>query len=134
MTVQQPMVAAAKPKRRALSKKTRFEVFKRDRFACQYCGAHPPGVLLHVDHVVAVAEGGTNDMDNLVTACEPCNLGKGARDIGVAPKGLEEKAKETQEREAQLAGFQAIFEAKRPRGAGSMKRRGVSLRFCSGSA
>ena len=59
--------------RKGISKKTRFDVFKRDLFACQYCGAHPPGVLLHVDHIVAVASGGTNDKDNLVTACQPCN-------------------------------------------------------------
>lgn len=102
-------------KRTALSKKTRFDVFKRDVFTCQYCGAHPPGVLLHVDHILAVAKGGTNAIDNLVTACEPCNLGKGARLLQVAPQSLAEKAKETQEREAQLLGYQAIFEAKRER-------------------
>lgn len=44
--------------RKAISKKTRFEVFKRDRFTCQYCGATPPGVLLHIDHIHPVAEGG----------------------------------------------------------------------------
>lgn len=36
--------------RKSLSKKTRFEVFKRDSFECQYCGAHPPSTILHVDH------------------------------------------------------------------------------------
>lgn len=101
--------------RKALSKKLRFEVFKRDAFACQYCGAHPPGVLLHVDHIVPVAAGGKNEMDNLVTACEPCNLGKGARDLRVIPQSLAEKARETQEREAQLKGYQEILEAKRQR-------------------
>ncbi len=102
-------------KRKALSKKTRFEVFKRDRFTCQYCGAHPPGVLLHVDHIVAVAAGGQNDLDNLITACEPCNLGKGARDLSVAPQSLDDKAKQTAEREAQLLGYQAVMESKRTR-------------------
>jgi len=109
------VTADAKPKRRAISKKTRFEVFKRDAFACQYCGAHPPGALLHVDHILAVAAGGTNVIDNLITACAPCNLGKGARDLKAAPQSLADKAKEVQEREAQLAGYQAIFEAKRQR-------------------
>ena len=112
----------AKPKRRAISTKTRFEVFKRDGFKCQYCGATPPGVLLHVDHILAVAAGGTNAMDNLVTACQPCNLGKGARDLKVAPQSLAEKAKEAAEREAQLAGFQVILEAKRQRLAGEVWR------------
>ena len=106
---------SAKPKRKGLSKKTRFDVFKRDQFACQYCGAHPPSVLLHVDHIVAVAAGGLNSIDNLVTACEPCNLGKGARPLQVAPQTLADKATATQEREAQLLGYQAIFEARRTR-------------------
>lgn len=101
--------------RKAISKRVRFEVFKRDAFACQYCGAHPPGVLLHVDHILAVANGGTNAMDNLVTSCLPCNLGKGARDLNVVPQSLAEKAKETAEREAQLAGYQTILAAKRER-------------------
>lgn len=46
--------------RKAISKKTRFDVFKRDGFTCQYCGAHPPEVVLHIDHIIAVAEGGTS--------------------------------------------------------------------------
>lgn len=101
-----------KPKRRALSATTRFNVFKRDGFTCQYCGAHPPGVLLHVDHVLAVAAGGTNAIDNLVTACEPCNLGKGARDLKVVPQSLKSKAKEAAEREKQLVAYQRLLEAK----------------------
>lgn len=66
-------------KRKALSKNTRFEVFKRDLFTCQYCGAKSPDVLLHVDHVHPVAEGGDNSFTNLVTSCVDCNAGKGAR-------------------------------------------------------
>lgn len=65
--------------RKPISKKTRFEVFKRDRFTCQYCGRKAPDVLLHVDHIHPVKEGGTNDITNLITACSDCNLGKGAR-------------------------------------------------------
>jgi hypothetical protein len=105
----------AASKRRAMSQKTRFEVFKRDKFTCQYCGAHPPGVLLHVDHILAVAAGGGNQMDNLITACAPCNLGKGARDLSVAPQSMADRAAETKEREEQLQGYQQIFEAKRKR-------------------
>ena len=37
------------------------------------------GVRLHVDHVVPVSKGGQDKMDNLVTACEECNVGKAAR-------------------------------------------------------
>lgn len=101
--------------RKGLSKRIRFEVFKRDGFECNYCGAHPPGVLLHVDHIVAVANGGENDMDNLVTACESCNQGKGARELNVVPQSLDEKAALVVEREAQLAGYHAVMEARRDR-------------------
>lgn len=66
-------------KRKAISKTVRFEVFKRDRFTCQYCGEKAPDVVLHVDHILAVANGGTNDILNLVTSCAGCNGGKGAR-------------------------------------------------------
>lgn len=68
-------------KRKGLSKKTRFEVFKRDKFTCQYCGKSAPYVVLEVDHIVPVAEGGDDDMLNLVTACFDCNRGKGARQL-----------------------------------------------------
>jgi hypothetical protein len=71
-----------KTKRVNPSKKLRFDVFKRDRFTCQYCGAQPPGVVLEVDHIHPVVEGGKTSIDNLITACEPCNRGKGKRVLG----------------------------------------------------
>lgn len=110
----EPMVAPA-PKRKAVSAGSRFEIFKRDRFTCQYCGPHPPGVLLHVDHIVAVASGGTNDLHNLVTACEPCNLGKGARALGHRKPSLKDQSAQTKERERQLAGYQKLMSAQRER-------------------
>lgn len=64
--------------KRSVSKKLRFEVLKRDKFQCQYCGAKAPDALLHVDHIEPVASGGSNDIVNLVSACAGCNLGKGA--------------------------------------------------------
>lgn len=102
-------------KRKAISKKVRFEIFKRDGFICQYCGAHPPAAVLHVDHIVAVAAGGSNETDNLITSCQPCNIGKGARDISVAPQALKDRAAEIAEREEQLRGYQEICEAQRER-------------------
>jgi len=57
----------------------RFFVFQRDRFTCQYCGAKAPDFTLHIDHITPVSRGGTSDAVNLITACEPCNLGKGAK-------------------------------------------------------
>lgn len=108
-------MAGTSSKRVGLSKKTRFDVFKRDGFKCMYCGAHPPSVLLHVDHVVPVAAGGKNDLDNLITACEPCNLGKGARDLNNVPQAWSDRAAEIQERERQIAGYEAAMSARRER-------------------
>jgi excisionase family DNA binding protein len=62
--------------RRAVPARRRFQVLQRDNFTCQYCGATPPGAVLHVDHKVPVVMGGTNDTGNLITACSDCNLGK----------------------------------------------------------
>lgn len=67
--------------RKPLSKKIRFEVFKRDHFTCQYCGQMAPDVILEADHVVPVAEGGTDDLVNLITSCRDCNRGKGKRKL-----------------------------------------------------
>jgi 5-methylcytosine-specific restriction endonuclease McrA len=53
---------------------TRFNVFLRDRFTCQYCGAHDE---LTFDHVVPRSRGGRTTWDNVVAACAPCNLRKG---------------------------------------------------------
>lgn len=63
-------------KRKPIPKSVRFEVFKRDRFTCQYCGDKAPEVILHVDHIHPVSDGGENEIMNLVTACAACNQGK----------------------------------------------------------
>lgn len=91
-------------KRKGLSKKTRFEVFKRDSFTCQYCGAQAPDVVLRVDHINPVAGGGDNDILNLITACEPCNQGKGARTLDDNSVIAKQKAQldELNERREQL--------------------------------
>lgn len=102
-------------KRKQISKKTRFEVFKRDAFLCQYCGRHPPEVVLVVDHINPVARGGENDTDNLATACEDCNQGKSDRQLSAVSKSLAERAAETAERESQLLGYQAVMQARRDR-------------------
>ena len=72
------------PIREPISKKLRFEVFKRDSFRCQYCGSSAPDVLLEVDHLKPVAEGGKSDILNLITSCNPCNSGKGKRSLNDA--------------------------------------------------
>ena len=92
------------PKRKPLSKKIRFEVFKRDMFTCQYCGAKAPDVLLEVDHIVPVKEGGSDDILNLITSCRNCNRGKSSvklSDNTVIQK-KQKQAEELQERREQL--------------------------------
>jgi hypothetical protein len=103
------------PARKPLSKKTRFEVFKRDGFKCMYCGAHPPEAVLEADHIKPVAEGGSNRMDNLVTACFACNRGKAARSLDSVPQGLADKAEAVKEREAQIKGYEKVMSDKRLR-------------------
>lgn len=66
---------------RKISKKTRFEIFKRDSFTCQYCGNKSPDVVLHIDHIEPVSKGGDNEITNLITSCSGCNLGKGAKKL-----------------------------------------------------
>jgi len=65
-----------KKKRTPISKRSRFEVFKRDSFKCQYCGESAPKVVLHIDHIHPVSKGGDNHITNLITSCDSCNLGK----------------------------------------------------------
>lgn len=67
--------------RKSLSKKIRFEVFKRDSFTCQYCGKSAPDTVLEVDHIIPVAKDGTNNITNLITSCFDCNRGKSDRTL-----------------------------------------------------
>jgi len=55
---------------------TRFNVFLRDRFTCQYCSARDD---LTFDHLIPRSRGGQTTWDNVVTACSACNLRKGDR-------------------------------------------------------
>ncbi len=56
---------------------TRFNVFLRDRFTCQYCNAPFPTPDLTFDHVIPRSKGGRTEWTNVVTACSKCNLRKG---------------------------------------------------------
>jgi hypothetical protein len=89
----------------------RFEVFKRDDFTCQYCGRKSPDVVLEVDHIIPLAEGGpTEDLLNLTTSCWDCNRGKGARLLGdVAPvPNIEEMTELVRERERQIRAYREV--------------------------
>jgi hypothetical protein len=58
----------------AVSKRTRFEVLRRDNHTCRYCRSKVN--TLTIDHVTPVALGGTDDPSNLVACCLECNSGK----------------------------------------------------------
>ena len=63
---------------RGIPASIRFRVLRRDGFTCVYCGqSQASGAVLHVDHFTPRARGGDDTEDNLVTACDRCNLGKG---------------------------------------------------------
>jgi hypothetical protein len=68
-------------KRKGISKKIRFEVFKRDSFTCQYCGRSAPDVVLEVDHINPIACDGEESIINYITSCFDCNRGKGKRKL-----------------------------------------------------
>jgi 5-methylcytosine-specific restriction endonuclease McrA len=68
---------------------TRFNVFLRDGFSCQYCEARRVTQELTFDHVIPRARGGRTSWENVVTACGPCNLRKGSkmpRECGMIPR------------------------------------------------
>lgn len=64
---------------------TRFNLFLRDEFCCQYCGARGD---LTFDHVVPRARGGITSWENVVAACSPCNLKKGSKSLRQAGMAL----------------------------------------------
>ncbi len=75
-----PAVVALKSyrKRKRVSY-TRFHVFLRDEFRCQYCGRQFPAKDLTFDHVLPRSRGGGSGWGNIVTACGPDNLRKGCK-------------------------------------------------------
>jgi CRISPR/Cas system Type II protein with McrA/HNH and RuvC-like nuclease domain len=86
----------------AISKKIRFEVFKRDGFRCSYCGSEPPSIILEVDHIEPSSRGGTNDINNLITSCFSCNRGKKNIPLSVITTQLQENLEVLREKEEQL--------------------------------
>ena len=65
-----------KTKRNPIDSRLRHEVFKRDGYKCLECGATNKEKVLHADHIISVAQGGSDELENLQTLCEDCNLAK----------------------------------------------------------
>lgn len=97
----------------AVSKRLRFEVFKRDGFKCQYCGRTPPAIILEPDHIMPVSVGGPDEMGNLVTACFDCNRGKSNVLLTSVPKPLSEVMDEGIEKHEQMEAYNQFLTEKR---------------------
>lgn len=77
---------------------TRFNVFLRDAFTCQYCNSKRPGEELTFDHIIPRARGGSSNWTNVVTACQKCNLTKGSRlpnECGMHPRVVPQQPSST---------------------------------------
>jgi hypothetical protein len=104
-----------KAKRKSISKRVRFAVFSRDGFTCRYCGATSEKAQLVLDHIEPVSKGGSDESENLVTACEPCNAGKSDKSVESAAVNESHRlalAQEMQEQKAALAAAKAASEAR----------------------
>ena len=93
----------------AISKKIRFEVFKRDGFICAYCGKTPPQVTLEIDHIDPKAKGGKDDINNLLTACFDCNRGKRDIPLDKIPSALSDNLEVLKEKEVQIKEYRKFI-------------------------
>ena len=59
-----------------ISPRIRFKVLNRDGYKCKYCGQNSDNTVLEIDHIIPRSKGGTDSIDNLITSCRMCNLGK----------------------------------------------------------
>ena len=66
-------------RRRNQSGKQRLRIMMRDKMRCQYCGMRGTQFDLTLDHILPRSRGGRSDVENLCTACKPCNQRKGDR-------------------------------------------------------
>lgn len=93
----------------AITKKIRFEVFKRDGFKCAYCGKTPPQVTLEVDHIDPKSKGGKDDINNLLTSCFDCNRGKRDIPLSKIPSKLSDNLEILKEQEYQLKEYRKFI-------------------------
>lgn len=100
-----------------LSIRTRFEVLKRDNFTCRYCGGKSPEVVLEVDHILPLCEGGTDDPLNLTAACWACNRGKSGvpLDAVMDAENPHDRAVMILERERQMKEYNEVLKQSRHR-------------------
>lgn len=96
-----------KTPRKSISKRVRFSIFARDNFTCRYCGRQSDVVKLEIDHIHPVCQGGTNDEENLIAACQDCNAGKSGRTIPQTVPNEVDRLRLAQERNEQALAYEA---------------------------
>ncbi|NJO85681.1 MAG: HNH endonuclease [Synechococcaceae cyanobacterium RM1_1_27] len=64
------------PQRIPIPTSVRGYIFTRDKHQCQGCGKRDPKPNIQIDHIIPVAQGGSNDISNLQTLCRQCNQQK----------------------------------------------------------
>lgn len=62
-----------------IDSRLRHECFKRDKYKCVECGKTTEETTLHADHILPVSQGGKDELNNLQTLCQACNLAKSNR-------------------------------------------------------
>ena len=82
------VVCLRKYQRRKAVAFTRYNLFLRDGFQCQYCGTRKPVKDLTFDHVIPRSRGGPSNFENIVAACAGCNLRKGSKTLREADMRL----------------------------------------------
>ncbi len=70
---------------------SKYSIFKRDKYTCQYCGAQPGREHVTVDHVTPKSRGGKTTWENCVTSCEPCNANKASYTLDESSMKLRSK-------------------------------------------
>jgi len=70
-------------RRKPLKRVEQNRVFKRDGFVCRQCGDSPGVEKLHIDHIIPVAAGGSNELSNLQVLCVDCNLAKSDKIVAI---------------------------------------------------
>ena len=89
----------------------REEIFRRDGYACHYCGSSGKAETQTIDHKVPRTLGGTNDPANLLTACRSCNLKKGERSYAAYRRRLRADAAADEVLQGEMAWWEAQKEA-----------------------
>lgn len=80
---------------------TRFNLFLRDEFCCQYCGSKGD---LTFDHVIPRSRGGVTSWENVVAACAPCNLKKANKSLKASGMRLKRPARQPTPEEMHAVG------------------------------